>query len=327
MAKRSIRQHLQVAPINMAPKEPAGENVANKDSETLPESSSNQAKIPPANDFAVHENVECDACLMAPIMGFRYKCIQCPNYDLCQNCESKHIHSEHMMVRMPTNNCPNIIEAYVTGRTSGRKHGKRSKPSCPFVKNGMSIVNDDDAETPTNASENVEQSSPSNAKERCHGRKHHRRHHRNNFFSHLYEMMNDLAEGGGAAAAAHAMGETTTTSNTTSSTTGPQTTTTTTTNSNNAGVENETIENPIAVAVAAQLAAQQAHETAVKVADIAAKVAHETAAKAAHENAVQAAKTVSENMFASSAPSSLAGAAPSDEKEKETTKEKVKFRS
>ncbi|XP_065357454.1 protein ref(2)P [Calliphora vicina] len=331
MTKRSLRQHLQVAPIGATAEEqpdgaPAAAATKASVTTTSTESATtNQATVPPAAgsyDFAVHEHVECDACLMAPIMGFRYKCIQCPNYDLCQNCESKHIHSEHMMVRMPTNNCPNVIEAYVTGRTS-RRHGKRSKTSCPVVKNGLSVVIDDELETGNaTGTESADQSSPANGKEqqRHRGRNHHhRRHHRNNFFSHLYEMMHDLAEGGGAAAAAHAMGETTTSTKSSTSTTGPQTTTTSTTATNVPVFENETTNNiAAAAAAAAHMAAQKAHETAVKTAEIAAKIAH--------ESAVQAAKNVNENTVgapSTSASATAAATADVGEKEKEATKEKV----
>lgn len=38
---------------------------------------------------AVHAGVECDGCGMAPIVGPRYKCAACDNYDLCQGCEAK----------------------------------------------------------------------------------------------------------------------------------------------------------------------------------------------------------------------------------------------
>lgn len=35
----------------------------------------------------VHDGVCCDMCKMSPIMGLRYKCSVCPNYDLCEKCE------------------------------------------------------------------------------------------------------------------------------------------------------------------------------------------------------------------------------------------------
>ncbi|XP_073988649.1 uncharacterized protein isoform X7 [Rhodnius prolixus] len=49
----------------------------------------------------VHNGVTCDNC-EKEVIGFRYKCAFCPDYDLCQDCESKKIHSHHYMVRIPT---------------------------------------------------------------------------------------------------------------------------------------------------------------------------------------------------------------------------------
>ena len=38
---------------------------------------------------AVHENVACDGCGIAPIVGIRYKCTVRKNYDLCAKCEDR----------------------------------------------------------------------------------------------------------------------------------------------------------------------------------------------------------------------------------------------
>lgn len=38
----------------------------------------------------VHKNVICDKCKAAPIVGSRFKCAVCANYDLCEKCEEKY---------------------------------------------------------------------------------------------------------------------------------------------------------------------------------------------------------------------------------------------
>jgi len=38
----------------------------------------------------VHSNVTCDGCGAEGIVGTRYKCTVCPDYDLCENCEPEH---------------------------------------------------------------------------------------------------------------------------------------------------------------------------------------------------------------------------------------------
>ncbi len=48
----------------------------------------------------VHTHIICDGCGISPIVGFRYKCSQCPDYDLCQVCEAKGIHSEHIFIKI-----------------------------------------------------------------------------------------------------------------------------------------------------------------------------------------------------------------------------------
>jgi sequestosome 1 len=46
-----------------------------------------------------HPGVTCDGCDQ-PVVGFRYKCVQCPDYDLCGRCEAKKIHPGHNMMRI-----------------------------------------------------------------------------------------------------------------------------------------------------------------------------------------------------------------------------------
>jgi hypothetical protein len=37
----------------------------------------------------VHEGVSCDGCGMFPLIGLRYKCTECYNFDFCEECEEK----------------------------------------------------------------------------------------------------------------------------------------------------------------------------------------------------------------------------------------------
>jgi len=46
-----------------------------------------------------HPGVSCDCC-DGPIRGFRYKCLQCPDFDLCTGCERKGNHPGHVMMRI-----------------------------------------------------------------------------------------------------------------------------------------------------------------------------------------------------------------------------------
>jgi|SRR5688500_2388434 len=37
----------------------------------------------------VHTTYTCDGCGVKPIVGTRYHCAHCPNFDLCESCEAR----------------------------------------------------------------------------------------------------------------------------------------------------------------------------------------------------------------------------------------------
>ncbi|XP_076595085.1 sequestosome-1 [Chaetodon auriga] len=46
---------------------------------------------------ALHPNVTCDGC-DGPVVGTRFKCSVCPNYDLCSTCQARGTHTEHALL-------------------------------------------------------------------------------------------------------------------------------------------------------------------------------------------------------------------------------------
>ncbi|XP_011142815.1 sequestosome-1 isoform X1 [Harpegnathos saltator] len=60
---------------------------------------SEKGDMPNLRTDKLHPGVTCDVC-ENNIRGFRFKCMQCPDYDLCTSCMTMGYHSEHFMVRM-----------------------------------------------------------------------------------------------------------------------------------------------------------------------------------------------------------------------------------
>lgn len=87
----------------------------------------------------VHRNVTCDVCGQEGIVGTRYKCTVCPDYDLCETCEPLHDRSHPMIkINVPLSEMgtPGMWEFFrATGGRRGRcgmaGRGRRG-PGCGF---------------------------------------------------------------------------------------------------------------------------------------------------------------------------------------------------
>lgn len=82
------------------------------------------------NKGAFHPGVTCDGCQGA-IFGIRFKCLMCPDYDLCSACEGKGTHTEHDMTKI---SCPvDFLGMFGMGKPhcqGGRGAGKRGHGHC-----------------------------------------------------------------------------------------------------------------------------------------------------------------------------------------------------
>jgi hypothetical protein len=71
----------------------------------------------------IHRDVQCDGCQATPIVGARFKCTVCPNFDLCAACEAKGEHpTDHALLKLRVS----MEEKCGRGRRYGHGgHGRR----------------------------------------------------------------------------------------------------------------------------------------------------------------------------------------------------------
>jgi next-to-BRCA1 protein 1 len=86
-------------------------------------------------DSTVHTGVQCDNCKVVPIVGNRYKCTACHNFDLCENCESAEVHpADHELIKFKVA----FVRGPRFGGPFGHCHGGRGRrwrnSQCPWNK-------------------------------------------------------------------------------------------------------------------------------------------------------------------------------------------------
>lgn len=52
-------------------------------------------------DGFVHRSITCNHCNLSPVRGFRFKCANCVDFDLCENCEAIGVHNKtHVFIKI-----------------------------------------------------------------------------------------------------------------------------------------------------------------------------------------------------------------------------------
>jgi len=94
------------------------------------------APVPKDDGPAIHRRVTCDGCGQKPLVGIRYKCTVCNDFDLCETCENKHIHPEnHPLIKIKypqTNGFEGFGRRHRFGHGFGRRFGRWCETRGPF---------------------------------------------------------------------------------------------------------------------------------------------------------------------------------------------------
>merc|ERR1719317_1892027 len=64
-----------------------------------------------SKESQIHPGIVCDGCEKTPIVGHRFKCVVCDDFDLCGSCEAAGCHPGHNMIRIsnPEMNFPHRL--------------------------------------------------------------------------------------------------------------------------------------------------------------------------------------------------------------------------
>ncbi|XP_018592824.1 sequestosome-1 isoform X1 [Scleropages formosus] len=113
--------------------------------------------MPPPPHAMVHPNVTCDGC-EGPVVGTRFKCTVCPDYDLCTPCQAKGLHKEHTLLPIwhPFNN---MFEWFPRGKWLRKmRHGF---PHCMWAAQAHAQSQDQDQAQAQAQTQNQPQPGPS----------------------------------------------------------------------------------------------------------------------------------------------------------------------
>jgi len=76
----------------------------------------------------VHKDVRCDICNTVPIIGVRYKCAICKDYDLCEKCEMSNSHNPmHPLIKMRIPRDYSQVRTVVREQSQSPRRGRQER--------------------------------------------------------------------------------------------------------------------------------------------------------------------------------------------------------
>ncbi|CAF2580757.1 unnamed protein product [Rotaria sp. Silwood2] len=73
-----------------------------------------------------HVGVICDGCNRSPIIGIRYKCLECFDYDLCESCADRQlVHAHHVMAKIRTPHQIDVVRKLCSSARSNLNNKQR----------------------------------------------------------------------------------------------------------------------------------------------------------------------------------------------------------
>ena len=86
---------------------------------------------------SAHPGITCDGCDKVPIVGFRYKCVVCIDYDLCGSCDKAGKHPGHNMIRISS---PELASDVQTVRAMEQKHQQTTYQELASIQRGIEAL-------------------------------------------------------------------------------------------------------------------------------------------------------------------------------------------
>ena len=98
-----------------------------------------QSKNIKNSSLMLHQGIKCERCQTLPIIGHRYKCPKCLNYNLCEECEQLnsetefHPHKNFILIRNPESTSINTGYSYDCLTRNLETHQKFGTDSFTFT--------------------------------------------------------------------------------------------------------------------------------------------------------------------------------------------------